>query len=253
MNKNFDIFKVIDSRVKNYNCSLDCNGMCCKVRPVDFSQDEYSKMLSQVDSQSKEILLTQTEDDDPVLKIKSLNIPIEKFPREFAEQMSKKKARQFKTAICPMLENDKCRIYEFRPGTCRYYPFNYDNLYSDGVIKIEPCLMGLDIIFDYLAMTINSGFYYNDPLSKKNYIEETLRLSLVLYNDRIYPERRTGDATFGIKDIKMLLQFKHYLKNYSYKKRLYERNVMYDFVKTHSSKQVNNITISEFITKFQSS
>ena len=126
-------------------------------------------------------------------------------------------------------------------------------MFLNETILIEPCPLGLDIIFDFAACTIDAFLFTGyDMQTCLNHAFSLLKQIIPIYNDRVYIEKPICHLFFNITNPALIPIFRDHIVNYSVEKRIHERNTLHDFVRSHSSEQVNSTTVKQFMDDFRS-
>lgn len=135
------------SILEHYSCPELCNANCCKNYNINFTKKEYEKIFEKGSTEITDILKSNAVDS----------------PRsEFYKMLP--------AAVCPLLIDSKCRIYEYRPESCRKFPFaTSQDTESGHVLLLFLCPMSVNIIRDY-AQWYNSVNSMDDQL--KNIYEQ---------------------------------------------------------------------------------
>ncbi len=132
------IFNEFNKVLKYYTCPDSCDSICCKYSPIQIEKFEYPIILNTVDQISKEIIEAKSQPASDYGFYKEL------------------------PAVCPLLEGNRCTIYQARPLVCQRYPFEVTD---DRRIVIRPCALGIDLILDYIIWS-------NDTESAKELYED---------------------------------------------------------------------------------
>lgn len=136
------------SILEHYSCPESCNASCCKNYNINFTKKEYEKIFEKGDTEIREVLKSNAVDSHR---------------SEFYKMLS--------TAICPLLIDSKCRIYEYRPESCRKFPFvTTPDTESEYVLLLFLCTMSVNIIRDYAQWYNSVNSIMDDQL--KNIYEQ---------------------------------------------------------------------------------
>ncbi len=113
------------------------------------------------------------------------NIPVSLFPKEVEEIIRKTKRRDFFTIVagmfymkkpCPFRTNGRCSIYQFRPLSCRTFPFWAQ---IPRLLDIEKCRIAREI-----SKVVEKNF---DLIveNAKNYVDENLERKIERFGFKI--------------------------------------------------------------------
>lgn len=143
------IINDISNILSFYECPDFCKGRCCKISKIPFGKDEYDKMLTCEEEKTKtEIINHTTKLKNLKRMLLSQGVPKNKAKK--AAKYLKDNCFEFDSIVCPLLDNEKCKIHDLKPKVCNLYPFRLNNSIENAQIML--CFMGEVVYFDYTLM-----------------------------------------------------------------------------------------------------
>lgn len=154
-----ELFEKTQEILKYYSCH-NCTA-CCKGQILSLEMNEYNKILRMSDKITKNLIQTKSA---------RIDIGIYELPLD---------------PECPLLLNNKCKIYNNRPDACKRYPFEFYPLGQEIEIHLVICPMSVNILYDFVNYFTNidrnyaKGYmeYYEKLKNiKENYNEIRLKI-----------------------------------------------------------------------------
>jgi Fe-S-cluster containining protein len=132
MNSRFLNFKKYDQIVnetqeilKFYQCPEWCIS-CCTDHTLNFEKKEYKNIIKTLDKELVAIIKKNVQKADLLEFYKKIEVKEE----------------------CPLLENNKCRIYDNKPECCKKFPFATVNGFDGYILSLNVCPLSIQIIKD---------------------------------------------------------------------------------------------------------
>ena len=195
--------------LKFYSCSDECKGFCCEVFDIDIDIIEVEEVIK-ISKRVKNTLLN--------------NI------KQIGQEVTYLDTYRLTTKPCPFLRNAKCSIYNKRPIPCKIYPFRFHKEALTNYVCIDPCPMGVNIIFDWCIWSISKAVLSNVESDVVNeIIVENMKAMLLALKTVNMFKRRVVEALFNSNrqyfsvDSLLLDEFTQYLALVPEKRRIESR------------------------------
>jgi len=190
-----------------YECPDFCKGRCCKISKIPFGKDEYDKMLTCEEEKTKTEIINHTTKLKNLKRV-LLSQGVPKNKAKKAAKHLKDNSFEFDSIVCPLLENEKCKIHDLKPKVCNLYPFRLNNSIENAQIML--CFMGEAVFFDYILMCCDiyakkynlqsENFIVNDLIHFKKSLEQAKEFQNFILNseegDQISKETHGMDKAF---------------------------------------------------------
>jgi Fe-S-cluster containining protein len=113
------------------------------------------------------------EEKDIIRLARGLNLSLEEFKERYIHDSKKYNGNgyTFNQLPCPFLENNRCKVYRFRPGNCRSFPYLHKKDFVFKIINIIDNCSICPIVFNvyerlkeeiHLHLPEDEVFYFNN-------------------------------------------------------------------------------------------
>jgi len=226
--ENMKPLEVLFNILSFYECPSTCNGFCCKILDIPVDK-ESRKIISKLNRKCKKIMNTLRVND---------------YKYTYNDEVVQGD-RIIKEKPCPFLYEDRCTIYDDRPGSCKIYPFiigqQEDVNHPDYpvMMRIASCEMGFNMLLDYSVFNLFVGKKLGEDMNVL--LKE--QINVMMYSYVLDKQVQGNLIEAEIPSMDLLRSFLYFL--HTYENRTLQKEIFTLLLKMGLDKQLTDNLIDK--------